>query len=292
MKVKSARDLLQLWEPVILHSRHLSNASEQSPMVEIVEASATRGDWATPAVKKISIALALSDFSARWRGTRGLRSEDISAGTLAICEFDRSQKFEMRDDAGFGIIMMSNEVLEQVGQESDYIRPELQTRDVLNDSTLRSLVEILLSEKQSGFRSGPFFLDSVTTTLASYLLRHYSAAPAVLKNPTGGLAPSALRRSIEFIQTHLDGNLRLSDLAREAKLSTSHLVRSFRQSTGKTPYQYLLQQRIERARSLMRDQRTSLTEVALASGFADQHHLARVFRRITGVTPTSYRRSL
>jgi AraC family transcriptional regulator len=42
----------------------------------------------------------------------------------------------------------------------------------------------------------------------------------------------------------------------------------------------------------MRDHRTPLTEVALASGFADQHHLARVFRRITGMTPSSYRRSL
>jgi AraC family transcriptional regulator len=42
----------------------------------------------------------------------------------------------------------------------------------------------------------------------------------------------------------------------------------------------------------MRDHRTSLTEVGLASGFADQHHLARVFRRVTGVTPSNYRRSL
>ncbi|WP_353064187.1 helix-turn-helix domain-containing protein [Tunturiibacter psychrotolerans] len=55
------------------------------------------------------------------------------------------------------------------------------------------------------------------------------------------------------------------DLAQEAKISTSHL-RSFRQSTGKTPYQYLLHQRIERARSLMRDDRTPSTEVVLASG--------------------------
>jgi AraC family transcriptional regulator len=267
-------------------------ASEQRPLVEVVETSATAGEWATPAVKKVSIGLARSNFSAKWRGARGLRSEDISAGTLAICELDRSQQFKMRNAAEFGIVMLSNEVLEQVGQETRYVRPELQTHEVLKDVTLRRLMEILLSEKQAGFRSGLFFLDSISTTLASYLLRHYSAASAVFENSTGGLAPSVLRRSIEFIQTHLEGNLRLSDLAREAKISTSHLVRSFRQSTGKTPYQYLLHQRIERARSLMRDHRTPLTEVALASGFADQHHLARVFRRITGVTPSSYRRSL
>jgi AraC family transcriptional regulator len=267
-------------------------ASEQRPLVEIVETSAAAGEWATPAVKMVSIALARSNFSAKWHGARGLRSKDISAGTLAICEFDRSQQFEMRNTAEFGIVMMSNEVLEQVGQETRYVRPELQTHDVLKDSTLRRLMEILLSEKQANFRSGLFFLDSISTTLASYLLRHYSAASAVLENSTGGLAPSVLRRSIEFIQTHLEGNLRLSDLAHEAKISTSHLIRSFRQSTGKTPYQYLLHQRIERARSLMRDRRTSLTEVALASGFADQHHLARVFRRITSMTPSDYRRSL
>ena len=260
--------------------------------MEVVEASATKGEWETPAVKMVSLGMALSDFSARWRGPRGLRSENISAGAIAICEFDHSQKFEMRNPAEFGIVMMSNEVLEQVGQEARYVRPELQSHDVLNDLTLRHLMEILLSEKQASFSSGSFFLDSVTTTLASYLLRHYSASSAVLENSTGGLAPSILRRSIEFIQTHLDGNLRLSDLASEAKISSSHFIRSFRQSTGKTPYQFLLHQRVKRAQSLMQDHSTPLTQVALATGFADQHHLARVFRRITGVTPSSYRRSL
>jgi AraC family transcriptional regulator len=267
-------------------------ASAETPLVEVVEASAMKGEWTTPAVEKVSIALALSDFSARWRGSQGLRSEDVSAGTVAICEFNHGRQFEMRNDAEFGIVMLPNEVLERVGEKTRNVRPELQTREVLDDSTLRRLVEILLGEKQSGFRSGMLFLDSVTTTLASYLLRHYSVASAALENFTGGLAPSVLRRCLESIESRLEGNLRLNDLAQEAAMSTSHLIRSFRQSTGKTPYQYLLHRRIERARSLMRDLHAPLTQVAIASGFADQHHLARVFRRVTGVTPTSYRRSL
>jgi AraC family transcriptional regulator len=198
----------------------------------------------------------------------------------------------MRNATNFGIVMMSDEVLEQVGEKTRSLRPEVPARDMLEDLTLRRLMEILLGEKQAAFRSGSLFLDSVGATLASYLLRHYSVASPIAENASGGLAPSVLRRCIELIQGNLEGNLRLSDLAQEAKISTSHLIRSFRQSTGKTPYQYLLHQRIERARSLMRNDRTPLTEVALASGFADQHHLARVFRRITGVTPSSYRRSL
>ena len=128
-------------------------------------------------------------------------------------------------------------------------------------------MEILLGEKQAGFRSGSLFMDSAGVTLASYLLRRYSVASPIAE-AAGGLAPSVLRRCIELIRGNLEENLRLSDLAQEAKISTSHLIRSFRQSTGKTPYQYLLHQRIGRARSLMRNDRTPSTEVALASGLA------------------------
>lgn len=269
-----------------------NQTGENSPQINIVEATASKGEWVIPAVEKTSVALALSNFSARWRGFRGLRSENVSAGTTAICAFNHSQRFEMQGPAEFGIVMIPNTLLKQAGEGTHHVNPELQQHDVLQDVTLRHLANVLLSEKRAGFQSGLLFLDSVATALASYLMRHYSAISPILEISTGGLAPSALRRCVEFIETHLEGNLRLNDLAREAGISTSHLIRSFRQSTGKTPYQFLLQQRVERARSLIRDHRVPLTEIALASGFADQHHLARVFRRFTGVTPSGYRRSL
>jgi AraC family transcriptional regulator len=260
--------------------------------VDVLETSATTGEWTVPAVEEVSLGLALSDFSARWRGSRGLQSEAVSAGTMAICEFNQSRTFEMRSAAKFAVVLLRNEVFEQVGRGTRYIPPELQAHDVVQDLTLRGLTEVLLREKHDGFLSGSLFLDGVATALASYLLRHYSAAFRAQRHSTGGMAASTLRRCVEFMEAHLERDLRLSDLAREAGVSTSHFLRSFRQSTGKTPYQFLLYQRAERAKFLMRDHRATLTEVALASGFADQHHLARVFRRITGVTPSSYRRSL
>jgi AraC family transcriptional regulator len=260
--------------------------------VDVLETSATKGEWTVPAVEKVSLALALSDFSARWRGSRGLQSEAVSTGTMAICEFNQSLTFEMRSDAKFAVVLLRNELLEQVGRGTRYIRPELQAHDVVQDLTLRHLMEVLLREKRDGFLSGSLFLDGIATALAGYLLRHYSVAFPAEGHSTGGMAASTLRRCIEFMEAHLEGDLRLSDLAREAGVSTSHFLRSFRQSTGKTPYQFLLHQRVERAKFLMHEHRASLTEVALASGFADQHHLARVFGRITGVTPSSYRRSL
>src|SRR5262249_42503054 len=121
---------------------------------------------------------------------------------------------------------------------------------------------------------------------------HYSVNPPSRQNSVGGMAPSVLRRCKDLIEANIENEIRLDDLAREVGLSSSHFIRSFRESTGQTPYQFLLHQRVKRAQSLMRDPRASLTEVALASGFADQHHLARVFRRITNMTPSGYRRSL
>jgi AraC family transcriptional regulator len=264
----------------------------QAPLLDVMEVSAPRGQWTIPALKEVSLGLSLSNFSANWRVSRGQRTEAFSTGTVAICQFDRERIFEMRDPAQFAVVLLRKEALEQVLENGRDMRTELRAHDALQDQTLRQLMEILVRERRSGFSSGSLFLDGVVTALAGYVVRHYSGARPIELDSRGGMAPSILRRCIEFIEAHLEKDVRLSELAREAGLSASHFVRSFRQSTGKTPYQFLLQRRVERARILMRDHRASLTEVAMAAGFADQHHLARVFRRITTETPSQYRRSL
>jgi AraC family transcriptional regulator len=269
----------------------LSRTMGLSPLA-ITEAHAHQGEWIAPAVDEVRLALALSDFSATWRGVRGFVSENVSAGTMAICEFNQSRRFEMRNPTRFAIVLLRDGLLEQTLPEGRRPNVELQPCEVLQDVTLYRLMEVLLQEKRDGFQSGAFFLDGVATALASYLVRHYSVDAPVMRNSVGGMAPAILRRCIDFMEAHLEGDLRLLELAGEAGISPSHFIRSFRQSTGKTPYQFLLERRVERAQTLIRNSRASLTEVALASGFADQHHLARVFRRVSGMTPSSYRRSL
>jgi len=261
-------------------------------LLDVVEISTADGQWIIPAMQEVSLAMALSDFSATWQVSRGIRSESFSVGTVAICEFDRTRTFETRETANFAVVLLRNEALEQIRQENRQIKAELQAHDVLQDRTLQQLMEILVREQRQGLPSNSLFLDGIAVTLASHLMHRYTSGLSLETNLRGGLTPAILRRSIEFMEEHLENDLSLNELAREAGLSASHFLRSFRQSTGKTPYQFLLNRRVVRAQDLMRDNRTSLTEVALASGFADQHHLARVFRRMTNVTPSTYRRSL
>jgi AraC family transcriptional regulator len=260
--------------------------------LDVAELAAPRGKWILPAVDEVRLGLILSDYSADWHSSRGLLSINASAGSLSICEFNQPRRMEMRNPASVAIVLLRNEILEQALRDSRQPRLELQERHGLQDQTMRHLMEILLYEKRQGFQSGAFFLDGIAAALASHLIHYYSADAPVIGNSVGGMAPSTLRRCIALIEARLEGELRLDELAREAGLSTSHFIRSFRESTGKTPYQFLLERRVQRAQTLMRDPRTSLTEVAKSSGFANQHHMARVFGRIAGMTPSAYRGSL
>jgi transcriptional regulator GlxA family with amidase domain len=143
------------------------------------------------------------------------------------------------------------------------------------------------------------FLNSTSPTypqqsLSGHLVssaRDVAAATVVQLRPRirGGLPPRALRRVREFIEERLEENISIQALASIAGLSMYHFARSFKQSEGMTPHEYVVQCRVRRAKDLLTETDLPLSEIALASGFSDQSHCARRFREHVGVTPSSYR---
>lgn len=91
-----------------------------------------------------------------------------------------------------------------------------------------------------------------------------------------------------YIREHCTEPLRLEDISEAAGLSTSYLIRAFKQHFGLTPHGYLLDQRVQYARAQLRRGRL-IAEVALEAGFADQAHLQRAFKRHLAATPGHYR---
>jgi AraC family transcriptional regulator len=81
----------------------------------------------------------------------------------------------------------------------------------------------------------------------------------------------------------------LAELAAEAGVSPFHFAREFKRATGLAPHQYLIEVRIERAKSLLAGNEMPLAQVSLSAGFSSQSHFTRLFRRHTGTTPKSYR---
>ena len=105
----------------------------------------------------------------------------------------------------------------------------------------------------------------------------------------GGLSPAVTRRVCDYMEGHLDEKIRLDGLAALAGLSTDHFARAFHQSVGVPPHTYLLRRRLEHVEHMLRKTHAPLSEIALATGFSDQSHLARHFRRWAGVSPRQVR---
>lgn len=94
-----------------------------------------------------------------------------------------------------------------------------------------------------------------------------------------------------MIDSRLNGDLAIDDLASACNLSPGVFMRAFRDTTGKTPHQWLTKRRVERSRDLLLDSNLTLIEIARSCGFTDQSHFTRIFARETGTPPGAWRRS-
>jgi AraC family transcriptional regulator len=108
----------------------------------------------------------------------------------------------------------------------------------------------------------------------------------------GGLARWLTKRALAYIEEHLDSKIELGGIAEHVSLSKSHFSRAFKLSMGSSPMVYVSMRRVERAKLLITSTGQTLTEIALACGFADQSHLNRCFRRVNGISPGTWRRHM
>jgi len=157
------------------------------------------------------------------------------------------------------------------------------------DSSLGALAMAVHAEMVAGFPSGRLFLDSVEQAIAIALVNRHATRHRPVRIYRGGLGPVRLRRIKEFVDTKMEDDLSLDEMAQSVGLSTAHFARMFRKSTGETPHQFVLRQKVERAKAMLRAPDARVLDVAVACGFKTQQHFAQIFRDICGVSPTEYR---
>jgi AraC-like DNA-binding protein len=103
-------------------------------------------------------------------------------------------------------------------------------------------------------------------------------------------APRAVRQAREFLDAHVDTRISLQDLEAVTGLPPSRLLRAFARTVGMSPHAYQRQSRLRHATALIRGG-TSISDAALAAGFADQAHFTRLFRSTMGIPPGAYQRA-
>jgi AraC family transcriptional regulator len=165
------------------------------------------------------------------------------------------------------------------------VMPEFRTRD----PQLEAIALLLLAELKQDNLGSRLYIESLANLLAVQLLRQYSASKPHLPVYEGGLPQRQLRQVLDYIHDHLEQDIKLADLAELLGMSQFHFSHLFKQAIGTSPYQYLLQQRVERAKQLLKQTERSIMEIALECGFNSHSHLSKQFRQLTSITPKAYR---
>jgi len=131
----------------------------------------------------------------------------------------------------------------------------------------------------------------VTENLAWQLADAFIQASYVPKEQEFGIPHRRLARVIEHVRKNLDKPLAVSVLSRVAEMSQSHFSKLFKLSTGLPPHQFVLQERINRSKELLRQGDTKIVDIALGVGFENQAHFTTVFGNLVGMTPRQFQRS-
>jgi AraC family transcriptional regulator len=169
--------------------------------------------------------------------------------------------------------------------------PSFRRQWLLYDPALRALLAEMGRETERGWPAGPLFGDMLGLSLAHTLLQRHGGVPIRPQSLLGGLPLHRLRRVLELIEANLDATLTLKQMADEAGLSAFHFARLFRASTGVTPYQYVLDQKIAAAKRLLKRGNITIAEAAFSTGFSSDVNFVRAFRQRVGVTPAVWSRS-
>jgi AraC family transcriptional regulator len=168
---------------------------------------------------------------------------------------------------------------------------DVELHDVVkaDDPAIHRTAMLIAHEAAQGAAGSRLMVDSLSCELSVHILRRH--AHVLFRGSAGvdGLSFGQERAVRDYVHEHLRQNISLDDLARAVGLSRYHFARRFRQSTGTTPHKFVLQQRVERAKTLLQRTNMPLLDIACSCGFADQSHMTREFRKTVGVTPGRYR---
>jgi AraC family transcriptional regulator len=224
------------------------------------------------------------------RTVDGRRSSDyLTEGDIMISPPYLHRKLSWDVDAEFLLLrlepkLFTSAVSETLDTAPIQITPQLKIRDPL----IQQIGLALKTELEIDGLSNRLYAESIASALAVHLLHRYSTHKPVVRTYSGGLSSLKLQQAIDYIQTHLAEDISLETIATEVGMSRYYFCRLFKQSTGISPYQYLLECRIERAKVLLLQGQQSIIDIAIQAGFTNQSQFGKHFKRFTGVTPKQF----
>jgi AraC family transcriptional regulator len=185
-------------------------------------------------------------------------------------------------------VPLFNEALREVfGKNAAHAR----LRDIsgFEDPQLVPLLQQLRDEAGRP-KASRLLVRGLAQAIAIHLARNYAALTDAARGEVSALPGFKLRRVTDWMAEHLAEEFSLGRLAEQAGMSEFHFNRLFKRATGVPPSQYQIRLRLDAARRLLRETKTSVITIANEVGYSNPSHFAQLFRKETGLSPTDYRR--
>lgn len=230
----------------------------------------------------------------RLNGSR-VQSTVVPAGGVHLVPGGMSFGFRLFEQLDTLHVYIRRSVIEEVAAEmaiGDPTNIEIAGKFVESDAQMNSLLQAVMFALEDGAYGTSLYVDCLARAVASRLVRNYSNARLreTSNFSSGAIGGPIVNEAIAYMQEHLDCSIGLDEIAAVVNRSPSHFARQFRNEMGTPPYQYLVNLRLDKAQTLLRETRLPVAEVAFECGFTHQEHLTRLFRRRFQTTPAAYRK--
>jgi AraC family transcriptional regulator len=230
--------------------------------------------------------------ASRRSGAR-VEAEQYQRGDMGLYPGGEYGPFEWDGPVDIIQVHLDAQMLEdRARRDLDLTHFALRERFRCQDELLAQVGRQLLAATAQTHTLGQLYAESLATTLSYHLIEHHASCE---RHPAGkvvaGLPSAVLARLDAYLEAHAELPIKLEILAGLANLSVFHFARRFKQTTGRSPYQYVLDWKFRRARVLLRAGELPVAAIGDALGFASPAHFATAFRRAVGQSPRAFQQS-
>jgi AraC family transcriptional regulator len=164
----------------------------------------------------------------------------------------------------------------------------------VHDETIKGIMELFMLEAKAGGRNGLTYLENLSSLLSTHYIQNYSNYADLLKEKvkSSKFDQSQVDRVDRYISENINRQITVEDLAEVLHCSKFYFLREFKKLVGITPYQYLMNERLERAKKALTSPTSDIASVASDLGFNDQSHFTRSFKNQFGMTPGQYQKQV
>ncbi len=224
-------------------------------------------------------------------GAGPVRTTVVKPGAITSVSAGTAHSWATEGPIGFAHLYLDPASVGRIVQETFDRDPgavEL-TDEVGRDAPLLAALFLgMLAQIESPGFASRLLLDTLLQSFIVQLLSESSTLAATTRAAQHSLAPRRLKRVLDFIEANLADDIELEQLAALAGSSRYHFSRSFRDATGVPPYRYLIQRRLEVAKTLLLQEEFSIAQVSARCGFNSSAQFAVMFKQVFGTTPKRF----